>query len=538
MPTWEATIPKFPFDQARVWKVAASAGCGKTFQLARAIEDLIFEKGVDKNKIMYLTFNKKPANEFIDKLRARGIDEPKWMGTNHAICYKLLGLRRENVLSGKALHDWGEAHGMRFKSDEDDEDTEWDAVMSSLSLKIYDGNPKLNPLEEKLLSRLEEEERTNKKYTFTRFLRKALVMRLFPPGVEYVFIDEAQDNSKIEYDHFRYLKSLEHIKGIMLVGDDKQAINRFKGGRWDLFMGFEADRYVCLGKTFRCADKILRFGNKIITPIQNRSPLTTESDKIQPGEVIFTRYLEDSIPEIVKDLKNKKSIFILSRVGSFLRSRIYGVLLRYNIPVQSATRDRVLKVFFGMRALAQKQNICKDDIMVFLPLSKPCTGDLKKTAYWERGGLDKFIKGDYPIDTDPDGHISYACLVLQETEQGLLSFKDLGFSNKFWSDVRGTLDNKIPRGVFAGINNNYLSDLERQIKTYGLDMGHVTVSTVHAIKGGEADTVILLRNITTGVENNEEDEERRVWYVGATRAKEKLIITEAYLRGGKTTYLI
>ena len=56
--------------------------------------------------------------------------------------------------------------------------------------------------------------------------------------------------------------------------------------------------------------------------------------------------------------------------------------------------------------------------------------------------------------------------------------------------------------------------------------------------GQEADTVILLRNITTGVENNEEDEERRVWYVGATRAKEKLIITEAYLRGGKTTYLI
>ena len=58
----------------------------------------------------------------------------------------------------------------------------------------------------------------------------------------------------------------------------------------------------------------------------------------------------------------------------------------------------------------------------------------------------------------------------------------------------------------------------------------IEVSTIHAAKGGECDNVILVldnaRKIRESVENNIEkaDEEHRVWYVGATRAKENLYL--------------
>jgi superfamily I DNA/RNA helicase len=485
---WETTIPKFPFDENRVWKIAASAGCGKTYQISQAINDLI-DSGVDADKIMYIIFNKKPADEFVDELRLKGIDHPKWMGTHHSLCRKLLGVKK--ILEKKALQEWGAERGMAF-SEDGKGGTEWDNVFSTLSVKIYDKNPNLDPMEQKLLGMLKEEEAQNRQYTFVRIIEIATSMGLMPGGIEYVFIDEAQDNGAIQYDYFNHIKSLDYIKGIMLVGDDKQAINGFKGGRWDLFMDWEAERHVCLGKTYRCAKNILNYANNIAEPILKRSPLTEETDKTEPGSIIHCRFLEDAIPEIREDLKKKKQIYILLRAGKkYKLPEIHSILNHYNVPAQSVIKDRILKTFFAMRALAQKQSFSKDDIKSIVPLSDPKDGELKKTAYWKSNILNKFLSGDYDIDKEPDKYVENAFLLSgQEAD-----LETLGFHPKFMEDVKATLNNKLPRGVWKRVDNSFIDSLEQQINLYGLDMGSVCVSTIHSIKGGEADVVILLKNI-------------------------------------------
>jgi superfamily I DNA/RNA helicase len=63
---------------------------------------------------------------------------------------------------------------------------------------------------------------------------------------------------------------------------------------------------------------------------------------------------------------------------------------------------------------------------------------------------------------------------------------------------------------------------------YGPDHGVVRVDTIHAVKGEEADMVLLVSNITgrtERAEEDDEDEERRVWFVGASRARETLMLT-------------
>jgi superfamily I DNA/RNA helicase len=108
-------------------------------------------------------------------------------------------------------------------------------------------------------------------------------------------------------------------------------------------------------------------------------------------------------------------------------------------------------------------------------------------------------------------------------------------------DVLQTANGKIPRGVFAGVNDDQIIALEQNVKLYGVDMGTVTVSTIHSIKGGEADTVVLLQNTLSIVEEtevNDPDEERRVWYVAATRAKTRLIITKLADSSRRLTSLV
>ena len=63
-----------------------------------------------------------------------------------------------------------------------------------------------------------------------------------------------------------------------------------------------------------------------------------------------------------------------------------------------------------------------------------------------------------------------------------------------------------------------------------LKKSNITISTIHGVKGGEADHVVMLLDISKAVKNNLDknpDSEHRVFYVGATRAKKSLTIVES-----------
>lgn len=534
--TWEKTLPNNPFQEARVWKIVASAGCGKSYTVKKTIKSLIAD-GVRPDEIMYLIFNKLPANEFKQSL-ADIADEFPWIGTHHAIAKHLLGVPGDKILTGKAKKKFGEDNNMSFSSDDDDKPSLWDDVWKSLDLKIMNGETNLDPYEKDLLNKLKQAESEHGLHSFTRMIEKSIILNKIPPSVKYVFIDEGQDNSKIQFDYFDFIQSLPEIKGIMVVGDDKQAINLFKGGSPELFLGWKADRYVCLEETHRNSEKILSFANRIAEPIKERSPLTQKTASLATGSVTFAYDLESAVSLIREQLKNKKSVYVLSRLNSY-KFNAMGIMRTFNIPIESQAIGRVKRIYLTMREMASEGGMTFERLKSILPGDEVNSGEINKTAYWKRGALNKFISGAYDPDKESEAYTEYQQFWWDNGYN--VDLTALGFSPKFLEDIKNTLKGIIPKDIWRGIDNDDIVALEQTIRAYGFDYETVKVSTIHGVKGMECDTVVLLTNINKIVKNTESlspDDERRVWYVGATRAKENLIVCPIIERNGLYTSII
>lgn len=541
---WEKILPENPFDLSRVWKVVASAGAGKSTSLRRVILDLV-HNGVQMEKIMYLIYNKNPAEAFRKDLEIQGLDPKKmmWIGTHHSIACRLLQIDRKKILSGKTLMVWGEKNGFSFGTPEKDlnpdqnEKTEtiWDEVLRSINLKIADEETQFDPLERRLLSALKQAEAEGF-YIHDRYLEKSIRLNFCPSGVEYVLFDESQDNNRLQFSYIEYLKTLPQLKGIMLAGDDKQAINIYRGGRPNLFLSFEADRYVCLGKTWRNPPKILAYGNGIAGPIKNRSPLSSVSDKEEAGIVDFFDELEDVIPTIKKDLCEGSDVFLLSRLNAF-KFRAMGILRAYGVPIRLKSYENMKKVFKAMKNLAVKidtpQGFAFEDLLPILPGEETERGELNRTAYWKRGSLKKFQAGNYSLEKESEVplRVEYEMFAAGECSSLEIDWASFGFLPSFWEDVRGSLSGNIPKGVFRGMDAEDEDYVSRIIKNFGEDAKAVWPSTIHGAKGAECDVAVILTNINYATRNTESDNpdaERRVYYTAVTRARKKVYVCSIF----------
>lgn len=549
-------IPEFPFRQSRTWLIVASAGCGKSWQIRKEILDLI-RSGVHPSKIAYFIYNSKPAQEFRLSLQGQGIlaEDIPWIGTHHAIALKLLKISSKKVISSDsvALKNWGLAQDPPFQFGQTMNENGklvssfWDDIMVSMDKKINDGTDNFDPHEQRLLYALKRSEDIDGIYTHTRYLAKAMSMRLVPQDVEYVFVDEGQDNCTIQFEYFEYLKSLDHIKGIMIVGDDKQAINLYRGARPDLFLNFKPDRFVCLDKTYRNSKKILDFANAIAHPILNRSPLTAHTNVAHPGIVERFPELQDSLKSIEEGIKAGKSIFLLARLN-FDVAAATKLLVRAGIPVKTAKFDRLRDTVKTLKYFADKIQtsfFTYTDLVSILPKDEPEEGELNKTAYWKSKALAKFRSGNYDPTVEPELAIAFDRFLQKGSDLVFfnLDLQQFGFDPSFLEDMLKLAQPKpiIPKGVFRGIDDADIDYFQRMVDKYGLDYSSVVPMTIHASKGSEADYVVMLDNINYQTEQSEmydPDSERRVYYVGATRAREKLILTSIYREKGTYTSLL
>lgn len=546
---WEPMLPSDPFAISRVWKVVASAGAGKSYSLRKVILDLI-ESSVPPEKIMYLIYNKNPAAEFRATLESMNIDPKRmpWIGTHHSIARRLLGVSRDKILTGKKLKEWGKENGFPFSAVEDDPDcgaTIWDETLRTLNLKLADCDDRLDPYERKLLAAFRLSE-LDGFYTHDRYLEKAIRLNLIPKDVEYVLFDESQDNNRLQFGYINYLKTQSHLKGIMLAGDDKQAINIYRGGRPNLFFDFEADRYVCLGKTFRNPSTILSYANNIAGPIRGRSPLTSETDQIDPGKVELFSELEDAVQKIKEDIRAGLSVFLLSRLNEY-KYRAMGILRQHGVPIQSKSYDNMKKVFKAMRVLADKFHLqgyfTFEDLLPVLPQEETESGELNRTAYWKRGALKKFQTGEYSLDKDKeiDLRVEYEMFVAGETKSDEVDFEAFGFLPQFLVDIMKTRDGIVPKGVWRGMSPEDVDYVQRIIQNFGVDSSSVWPSTIHGAKGAECDVAVILTNINYATRNTEEedpDAERRVYYTAVTRARKKVYITAIWESRGLYTELL
>ena len=389
-------------------------------------------------------------------------------------------------------------------------------------------------------------------------------------------VDEYQDTNQVQYDIIRLLSG--HTRNLLVVGDDAQAIYSFRGSDLGIILGFEKDfpdaKVIKLEQNYRCGQSILKAANAVIAVNVNKKEklLFTENrhdHKITIAELKDgdeeSRYLIDTIRKARSNGVPYKDIAIMYRMNALSRSA-EEALLRAGIPyvvvggMSYYDRKEVKDIIAYLRVLANKD----DDMALCRIINVPTRGIGKQaieklaTAAGDAdisllealfaagrsgakgtGKLADFAKImrrlQMMVDTMPLSDFIKQVIALTGYEKSLVdektevsasrleNVKELMTVASFYKAGGSEVGDVPPLTAFLE-KIALLSSLDKD------DSGNtVTLLSLHASKGLEFPICFIL-GLEEGIfpharsMSNADDleEERRICYVGITRAKERL----------------
>ena len=476
-------------------------GTGKTTAILNLIEEEL-NNGTAPDKIGYFAFTKKASEEgkirTIDRFNMTATDIPHFR-TLHSLCYKMLGLSRDAVMSKQHFKDFNDLMGMRLTGDLKLEEGSITVLSKDDKLRFVEGLSRLRCVDlreqyhrhhdddidwyrlDRYARGLLKFKTARHLYDFTDMLELCVEKEL-SPKLEAVFIDEAQDLSPLQWKLVNILTS--KADRVYIAGDDDQAIFRWAGADVDHLVSISKDATV-LSKSYRLPKSVYQIANKVIKRIHNRTDKIWDS-KEEEGSVVSQASFEHV------DLTQGEWL-ILSR-SNYLLNEIEAHCLG-------------LGVFFERK-------------------ERPSISHKKVNAVrnWEQLRKGEFVFPDQAKDIVSYIKGSKAKKFETHEPSTKLTLKQV-------VEIGETPEPKIWHDMFTNLSpheRSYILALlragEKITKT-----PRIKLSTIHSAKGGEADNVVLLTDIPTKTWNKHEknpDDETRVFYVGLTRAKQNLHIVQ------------
>ena len=400
---------------------------------------------------------------------------------------------------------------------------------------------------------------------------------------KYVLVDEYQDVNKSQYELLKILSS--KYKNITVVGDDDQSIYSFRGADSALIFKFQEDypdaKTVKLEKNYRSPQEILDVANKLISHNAERSGKELYSTKKIPNsvnlyeaadEIDEARFVVKKIKELRKEEGKHFSDFaILYRMN--FQSRIFEeYLMEEGIPYQiiGGVRFYSRAEIKDMMAYLSVINNPRDDIsfkrIINVPLRKIGPATLRKIEeVKEQSGLTLYESLEYLAEK---GELSggykkledfYNLIKELKEDAKVMSIRQLveeiisktQYYNYLMSRGKGEGEARIENvKEFISVVSEFIKTSEDTslsaflthlslITDIDTSKGgnRVTLMTLHAAKGLEFPVVFLvgleegfLPHYRAFESSKELEEERRLCYVGITRAKERVFFTYAYRR--------
>lgn len=494
-------------------------GTGKTTRLLDTIEREFIEEQVDPREVAYVSFTKKAVTEAIERATALlGFTEKElpFFTTVHALCYRAIGIRRDEMLGREHYKDLSELLGYELSGYVDATQGEvrgsskGDTMLfvaniarircTSLEDVYHElAMPGFTWHELKYTSDTYEAfKQRNVLKDFTDLLEMYIQQGRSQP-VEVAVIDEAQDLSQLQWRVLQRAFSKAHR--VYIAGDDDQAIYEWSGADVDTFLNLDGERDV-LGHSYRLPRKILATSQKIIRQVRNRyaKDITPRDEE---GSVTFHNLLQ-SVPFDGDSswLFLARNVFLLNDMEEWLTKQGVPYLKRGG---NSSINARHVKAIQAWEKLREGAAIHGDDVARFY--------EFLRVGH----GVQRGFKG---TDFDPDNLYTMADLT---ESYGLIT-------DAIWHEA--LLAMKTDQLEY------YLTALRGAGSAALLRPPKVRVDTIHGVKGGEADNVVLMtdmaRNTSMSYRKNP-DPENRVFYVGATRARNNLHIinaqTHQYYRG-------
>ena len=289
------------------YKVVGPPGTGKTKTLLDKVK-LYLDTGISLDRIGYFAFTKKASEEARDRfleLRPNLTKKDiKYFQTLHSLAFNNLGLKEENVMDELNYKVIGETSGIQIKYAFYEKNA-WNGVFTSDSeyltlinlarvkrikpLEQLDLNEHLGKVERDKLEAIDIAINQYKKVyeliDFTDMLEKFLEKGSIQNKLDVIFIDEAQDLSKIQWD---MIEKIEKDNGcdVWIAGDDDQAIFGWAGADVDSFIDWDATE-MPLKQSVRVPKTVQQKALSIISRVKdNRLEKDYLPKTIKSGQVI------------------------------------------------------------------------------------------------------------------------------------------------------------------------------------------------------------------------------------------------------------
>ncbi|WP_374724384.1 DNA helicase PcrA [Calidifontibacillus erzurumensis] len=425
--------------------------------------------------------------------------------------------------------------------------------------------------------------------TIHLFNRVPEVLEFYQRKFQYIHVDEYQDTNRAQYILVK--KLAERFKNLCVVGDSDQSIYRWRGADIANILSFEKDypeaKVILLEQNYRSTKRILDAANKVIENNANRKPKKLWTENEEGKKLIYFRgdterdeahFVAGKIKEMVDSGKRSYSdIAILYRTNAQSRV-IEEVLIKSNIQynivggIKFYDRKEIKDLLAYLRLIANPD----DDISLLRIVNVPKRGIGAST-------MDKV--GDYALQTgisiyqalnelEEIGLSSRASNALREFRdqinnwnqmQEYLSVTDLveeilektGYREMLKAEKTLEAESRLENiEEFLSVTKNFektnddkslvafltdlalisdIDQLDKDVETTG--QNSVVLMTLHSAKGLEFPVVFLI-GMEEGIfphsrslmDDQEMEEERRLAYVGITRAEEELYLTNARMR--------
>ena len=485
--------------------VLGPPGTGKTTTLLNKVDDYL--KQTDPDKVGYFAFTQKAAYEARDRAIKKfnlTEDDLPYFRTLHSLAFRKLGLKKDQVMQQRHYKDLGSKLGFPvgyavYQEDHDgtgcnfSSDSEYLRIIQLAQLRnitieqqyaLKEHTQDLSFSKLRIISN--ELKRYKKEYSLIDFNDMILDFTKSDksPKFDVVFIDEAQDLSLMQWDMAKTIWN--KTTDSFIAGDDDQAIYKWAGADVDSFIALKG-QYLPLTQSYRIPAKVHGIAMGIINRIKNRIDKTWQP-KVNQGS-LQRHYNTDTI-----DMSSGEWL-VLARTKYLLKDieeSLYQRGLYYLSKYRRGTEKDLHEAATAWEQLRQGQLVNFKQIESISKYMGPkhwhkkkIKGMAKESFY----GIDQLVK-DYG---------------LQVKTVWYEAFDDAG-------------QTKVDYLRKMRANGEKLNENPR-----------IELSTIHGAKGGEAENVVLLTDLTQNTMKGYErdpDDENRLFYVGATRTKENLHIIE------------
>ena len=403
--------------------------------------------------------------------------------------------------------------------------------------------------------------------TYELFKERPDILSAWQKKYKYILVDEFQDINQIQYDIVRMMAAPEN--NLFMVGDDDQSIYRFRGSKPEIMLHVPKDypevKQIQLEVNYRCPKAVVETSQKLISHNKERFPkkITAYDEKTAADSIRFKKFKtqRDEILFIIKEIEGLlKKGYALSDIAILFRTNmqprfLMEQLMAYNVDFK--TRDQIPNLYDHWIArdirtyinIARGSRARKDFLMI---LNKPARYISRDSLCDAQVAFDEWEKlyDEQPWIAERIEKLHYDIKMLEHMapyaainyirhgigyDDYILEYAQYRNLNK--EDLYDVLDEL--QASAKGFNNyeawelhiqEYTDDLRDKAKRKQENPNAVTLSTLHSAKGLEFKSVFII-DVNEGITpykkavlDKDIEEERRLFYVGMTRAIEKLTI--------------